>query len=70
MRKHSFIQIIAVIIAFIIGIVANVAARTLVLPRILPTGLQPMTGLLAVLIQIVVSGVIVILIGIFSRRDR
>ena len=70
MRKHSFIQIIAVIIAFIIGIIANVTTRTLVLPRILPTGLQPMTGLLAVLIQIVVSGVIVILIGIFSRRGK
>ncbi len=69
MRKHSFIQGIAVIVAFIIGILANVAARS-ILPHILPVGLQSMTGLLALLIQIVVSVAIVILIGIFSRRDR
>lgn len=69
MRKHSFIRYIAVIVAFIIGILANVAART-VLPHILPAGLQPVTGLLALLIQIAVSVAIVLIIGFLSRRDR
>ena len=71
MRRHSFIKYIAVIAAFLIGLLANVAARTFLLPRILPASLQPMTGLLALLIQIIVSVVIVLMIGLISgRRDR
>ena len=53
MRRHSFIKYIAVIAAFLIGLLANVAARTFLLPRILPASLQPATGLLALLIQII-----------------
>lgn len=71
MRRHSFIKYIAVIAAFLIGLLANVAARTFLLPRILPASLQPATGLLALLIQIIVSVVIVLMIGLISgRRDR
>lgn len=71
MRRHSFIKYIAVLAAFLIGILANVAARTFLLSRILPATLQPMTGLLALLIQIIVSVVVVLAIGwISGRRNR
>lgn len=71
MRRHSFIKYIAVIAAFLVGILANVAARTFLLPRILPASLQPMTGILALLIQVIISVVVVLAIGLISRRrDR
>ena len=71
MRRHSFIKYIAVIAAFLVGILANVAARTFLLPRILPVSLQPMTGILALLIQVIISVVVVLAIGLISRRrDR
>lgn len=68
MRKHSFIQYIAVIAAFVAGIFANVAARVILLPFVLPAKLQSLTGLFALLIQILISGVIVLAIGYFNGR--
>ena len=71
MRRHSFIKYIAVIAAFLIGCLANVAARSFLLPRILPASLQPATGFLALLIQIIVSVAMGLGIGLISgRRDR
>ena len=57
---------IIILIAFIVGLVANLAARA-ILPRLLPAGMQAWTGLLATLLEIVIS-VGIILIIIFTNH--
>lgn len=68
MKKHSFIKGIAVVVAFAVGLLANIIARNLLLPRVLPENMLPLTGFLSLLIQLLVSVVIVLIIGFSSRR--
>ena len=63
MRRNNWKKYIIILIAFIVGLVANLAAR----PRLLPAGLQAWTGLLATLLEIVIS-VGIILIIIFTNH--
>ena len=66
MRRNNWKKYIIILIAFIVGLVANLAARG-ILPRLLPAGLQASTGLLATLLEIVIS-VGIILIIIFTNH--
>ena len=66
MRRNNWKKYIIILIAFIIGLVANLAARA-ILPRLLPVGMQAWTGLLATLLEIVIS-VDIILIIIFTNH--
>ena len=66
MRRNNWKKYIIILIAFIVGLVANLAARA-ILPRLLPAGLQAWTGLLATLLEIVIS-VGIILIIIFTNH--
>lgn len=66
MRRNNWKKYIIILIAFIIGLVANLAARA-ILPRLLPVGMQAWTGLLATLLEIVIS-VSIILIIIFTNH--
>ena len=63
MRRNNWKKYIIILIAFIVGLVANLA----ILPRLLPAGLQAWTGLLATLLEIVIS-VGIILIIIFTNH--
>lgn len=54
MRRNNWKKYIIILIAFIVGLVANLAARA-ILPRLLPAGMQAWTGLLATLLEIVIS---------------
>ena len=65
MRRNNWKKYI-ILISFIVGLVANLAARA-ILPRLLPAGLQAWTGLLATLLEIVIS-VGIILIIIFTNH--
>ncbi len=65
MRRNNWKKYIIILIAFIVGLVANLAARA-ILPRLLPP-LQAWTGLLATLLEIVIS-VGIILIIIFTNH--
>ena len=66
MRRNNWKKYIIILIAFIVGLVANLAARA-ILPRLLPAGMQAWTGLLATLLEIVIS-VGIILIIIFTNH--
>ena len=66
MRRTNWNKYIIILIAFIVGLVANLAARA-ILPRLLPAGMQAWTGLLATLLEIVIS-VGIILIIIFTNH--
>ena len=62
MRRNNWKKYIIILIAFIVGLVANLAGRA-ILPRLLPAGMQAWTGLLATLLEIVISfGIILIII--------
>ena len=66
MRRNNWKKYIIILIAFIVGLVANLAARA-ILPRLLPAGMQAWTGLLATLLEIVISVGIILLI-IFTNH--
>ena len=65
-RRNNWKRYIIILIEFILGLVGNLAARA-ILPRLLPAGLQAWTGLLATLLEIVIS-VGIILIIIFTNH--
>ena len=69
MRRNNWKKYIIILIAFIVGLVANLAARA-ILPRLLPAGMQAWTGLLATLLEIVISVGIILKNFIGAMREK
>lgn len=61
MRRNNWKKYVIIVIAFIIGLFANLVARS-ILPIVLPKSMQAWTGLLATLLEIVISVGIILLI--------